>query len=426
MKRRTLGALAAAAGVGALGACAKKADSGSGDTGVVDMTMTTWSSDPTLLKTWNGAADEFRKTHPRLGKFTIQQMPFDQYDAQLTIQLSGSKPPDLGFIQAQDTTAWHDAGVLYDIRSMKDDPDAAWSDVLPASYQYTTDDSGALWSFPTVSAAHVMYYNKTAFDKAKVDSPDELFAKDAWTWENLRRVSKELVESGVVKYGYDIQQFTTGLPGYIDRGFGAHYWPNGDTCGLTDPKSVAAIQFIHDMRFVDNSMAHPGSTANFPTGDTGITVGSTSFMGQLSDSSFDWSIMPQPKGDVPYNPGLAQAFFSVFANGQDPKLATELLMAIVSADTMNKLDGLLIGPRKAQLAEIPAVINKAHPNVTVADAKRAAVDPQSSATADPPLVNSVQVNTVIKPIIEGLWTADADIAKVLAAASAAATPLLKA
>lgn len=411
----------------ALGACTTS-DGNPPDGGTVDMTLTSWTSDPTTLQMYQDLAAEFRTENPRLGELTVQSIPFDQYPGQLAVLLSGSDAPDLGSIaDTWSIPSWFD--VLYDISFLMDDPSFDYDDILPNTLENLTGPGGELYAIPGASAPQILVYNKTAFEEAGLESPVDLYDRGEWTWETVRELSKSLVDSGSVSYGLDFPQWNfAGVPLFLDRAFGAEYWPltNDGTneCGLADAESAAAFEFLHDLIYVDGSFKKPGSTPSFPSGDTGMVVAAASFLNQLGAAGFEWGIMPQPEGEGPYNPTLNQAAMGAFAAGEDPELAARLAAYLTGSEAAAYLKGTQMPARAADQELVPGWMVERIPTLTEEEIERALTgEPMRSASPAVPVDNALVINTAVRPILDGVWKADADIPAVLEAACRTVTPL---
>lgn len=392
----------------------------------VDLSMTVWTGDENVFAAYQELAAEFRAENPELGELTIQSLPFAEYVAQLTIQLSGGDAPDLGWIVESTFPAWVDSGALADISALADDPDWKFDDVIPGLYEELAGPNGELYAYPFVNTVHPIIYNKTAFEQAGVETPLELFEKGEWTWQNLRRLAKEMVDSGAVQYGFDIPQFaftSYTLFSPILKGFGGVAWPEGNTCGLTSPESVAAFQFLHELIFTDGSYAAPGSTPNFASGDTAMISNPPSILAQLADADFEFEMVAQPEGDVTYNPFFGQAAIAVFNAGETPELATRLLGYLTSPRGAERLATFYVPARRSELtADRVSQLNEL---LTPEAAQRALIDPLEYAKPQAFPIRFPEVESATKPILDGLWVENADLPAVLASACAAAEPLLR-
>ena len=433
-RARTTAVVAAALSVALLAGCTSSEPSTTTSTppgtDPVDFVYTTFSSDPVVLKMYEDLFAEFQKDYPQARSLTIQTIPRDQYPGQLAVLLSGSKPPDFGAVtDIWSVPSWFD--VLYDMSFLRSEPQWAIDDLVPNAMLNLTGPNGEIYAFPTASAPHIVTYNKTAFETAGVETPEELYQRGAWTWSELRRVIKEVVDAGVVEYGLDFPTYAFAeLPPYLDRAFGAEWWPQtadgGNECGLTSPQSIAAIQYLHDLIFVDGTFKEPGSTASFPSGNTAIVMAPVSFLNQLASSDFEWGILPQPQGDgVPYNPTNQQSTLGVFKNGQNPELTARLVAYVSGPAAAAYLKGTLVPARASDLAKVPAWTVERFPNLTEADVDRALTgEVYLIATPSTPLQDALVINAAVRAPLDAVWKdAEADVAAALAGVCGAVAPL---
>ncbi|WP_308798126.1 ABC transporter substrate-binding protein [Agromyces silvae] len=423
MRKTQRAAIAAMAIAGlALAGCTSAETPGSEEP--VDLTMTLWTADETIIATFQELADEFRADNPELGELTIETIPFADYDAQLSIRLSGGDSPDLGWIVESATPAWVDSGALLDISSLKEDESWNFEDIIPNLYSELEGDDGELYGYPFAGTTHPIIYNATAFEQAGLPTPNELFDQGAWTWEALRGSAKALVDAGVVTYGFDIPQW--GYTSYalftpFLKGFGAEAYPGGTQCGYTDPATVETFEFVHGMIFEDGSYPAPGNTSSFPTGDTGMYLGAPSTLAQLADSTFEYDMAPQPKGDVEYDPFIGQASMVVFADGAAPDLATRLFAFLTSEHGSETLP--YVAPRYSLQTE--EFIGNLYPQVPAEHAKESLLDTLEFANQIPYPVAFPELSTATKPVLDGVWVAGADIESQLAAVCDVVDPILE-
>ncbi|MET0812779.1 MAG: sugar ABC transporter substrate-binding protein [Microbacterium sp.] len=389
----------------------------------VDLTMTLWTADEKIIATFQELADEFRADNPELGELTIQTIPFADYNAQLSIRLSGGDAPDLGWIVESATPAWVDSGALLDVSSLKDDEDWNFDDIIPGLIEKLEGENGELYGYPFAGTTHPVIFNADAFAAAGLENPNELLAKGEWTWEKLREQAKALVDSGVVSYGFDIPQWnytSYALFTPFLKGFGGEFYPGGDSCGFTDDATVETFEFVHGMIFDDGSYPAPGNTSSFPTGDTGMYLGAPSTLAQLADSTFAYDMAPQPEGDVEYSPFIGQASMVVFADGKAPELAQRLFAFFTSEHGSEILP--YVPPRRALQTE--EFISALYPQVPAESAVASLLDTLEFAQQIDYPVAFPELETATKPVLDGVWVADADIPSVLAGVCDVVDPIL--
>lgn len=426
MNKRTAIPIAGASLIAlALASCSPAALEPASSENPVDLTMTIWTDNENVLGTYQKLADQFRENNPELGELTMQTVPFADYVAQLTIQLSGGDAPDLGWIVESSTLAWVDSGALADISSLKDDPDWNFDDINPGLYAALEGPNGELYGYPFANTTQPIIFNKTVFEEAGVDSPLELFEAGNWTWEELRRISKEIVDSGSVTYGLDIPQwnFTSyALFTPFMKAFGATQWPDGTSCGFNTPESLRAFEFVHGMVFDDVSYPAPGSASSFATGDVAMVLNPPSLLNELTEVTFEFDMVPQPSGTNGFDPFLGQASMVAWAGGAAPELATRLLGYFTSELGSSLLQNFFVPPRQALLT--PELVAQLNPLLTPEAAGRTLVEPLSTAVQIPYPVEYPQLESALRPILDDAWMPNSDIGSVLASACQAADSIL--
>lgn len=430
MRRTTKGTaltVGLAAGALVLTACGGGGDGDeAGTDGPVDLTMTVWTSDENIIAKYEALADGFREENPELGELTVQTIPFEDYLAQLTIQLNGGDAPDLGWVVESATPAFVSSGALADLGALRDDPDYDFDDIVPGLLSALEGEDGELYGYPFASTTHPIIYNVTAFEQAGVQTPLELFEAGEWTWENLRRVAKEVVDAGATTYGFDIPQF--GFTSYalftpVLKAFGAEAWPDGTTCGYDTPESIEAFEFLNAMIYEDGSYPGPGNTSSFPTGDTAMMLNPPSILATMADSEFEFDIVPQPSGTEGFDPFLGQASMVAFAGGDAPELATRLLAHLTSNEGSNEFLEWHVPPRKS--LQTPENITKLSPLLTPEAGNRSLLQTLDVAYQLEYPVAYPELETAVRPVLDAVWQPDGDIPAAAAAACAAAEPILE-
>lgn len=412
VKKKMVAAAAIGVVASLLAACGTN-ESG-GEDGVVDLTMTIYSGDPDVIATYEAIAEDFRKINPRLGKFTVETIPSDTYVPALMTRIRGGDAPDLGWMQEVYVPGLAGAGTIADITDvLRGSEDYNIDDMLPNALEVAERD-GRLYGHPFANTAYGVFYNVEMFEQAGVDTPLELFEAGEWTWENLARVARELVESGVAEFGFDIPAFQyarLSLLTPVLAGFGVEAWPDGTQCGLASPQSVRAFEFWRSMLWDDHSYPRPGEKPSFAAGNVGMVMSAPSLLNTLDPEKFTVEMVPQPKGVPGATPYFGQSVLVAFADGKAPDLAAELIAFIGNKENSERLAKYYIPARKSLLT--PSTLAKANPVLTEAGADRVLIGPLFDAKQmDIPLAYP-EMEALIRPILDGVWLENADVAKVL-------------
>ena len=128
---------------------------------------------------------KFNDTHPDI-QVSYQQTPWSGYWTKLDAQLAAKAGPDVMFITNVPTYASRGQLLQLDSLIAKDKfPIAQFNPEFLAIHKY----KGGLYSVPRDNDTMVLYYNKDAFDEAKLAYPT-----DAWKWADLRNAALKLTK----------------------------------------------------------------------------------------------------------------------------------------------------------------------------------------------------------------------------------------
>ena len=137
--------------------------------------------------------DAFEKENPNI-TVKIKEYSADDYDKQLTTDLSGGTAPEVFPIKNLQKyyTYAVDSNGLADLTSVAD---TYKSDKNIDISQYNID--GKYYALPYRQDSWVLFYNKTMFEKAGVAVPD-----GTWTWDDYMKAAEEL-KTKLPAAGYD-------------------------------------------------------------------------------------------------------------------------------------------------------------------------------------------------------------------------------
>jgi alpha-1,4-digalacturonate transport system substrate-binding protein len=188
-------------------------------------------------------------------------------------------------------------------------------------------------SLPIQFTITIVYYNADAFAKAGLTPPT---VNNPWTIEEVFANGKKLQESGGVKYGvamdfsrarYDNMMYMNGGSITVKDG-------NAFKVAINSPQNIEALQTFID---ANNSGVMPkaiwagGSTDNpadyFKNGDVGIYFsGSWNYNAFTDDiKSFNWGVMPSPRGKVGRSAILGGTGLAVPKNAPNRQLAEDFI-----------------------------------------------------------------------------------------------------
>jgi multiple sugar transport system substrate-binding protein len=393
----------------------------------VSLRFTTWSSNEGHLNMLNGFAEAFRAKYPNVS-VQFDTIPFADYSTKLAIQLAGSNPPDAGWMPESLAVPFMEAGALADLATeVKTDAEYDFADLSePAMGLYLKGDS--VLGIPFSTSPHLVLYNMDLFEQAGIDTPDAMYEKGEWTWENLAAAAKAIkdktgafgfqsVQGGIYK------EYLTQSLAEFTRAWGGDIWDaEGKTCLLNTPESVASLQWYHDLVFKDRSAVPPGEEVDFFSGGAGIRPGYLSELARLDDAPFKWGLIRLPEGPAGWSPVIGQSSIVAFSASKHPDEAAAFVAFVTNKDNSKTMAQFFPSIRASVLESeeylnsnprVPAELLKAHVAPSIASGKLL-----------PTHANFEKIRLAITPIFDGMWTADADVQAAMNQACEAMQPLL--
>ena len=167
-----------------------KSGAGFDENAKTTISLAGWSLD--MTPEFKTLADGFHKAHPNV-TINIKQYSADDYDKQLTADISSGAQPDVFPVKTMvKYVTYADSQGLADI---SDIAKGFQGDKHIDLNGYDHDDK--YFALPYRSDTWVLFYNKDMFHKAGVEEPS---AK--WTWDDYTKAAKELKEK-LPEAGYD-------------------------------------------------------------------------------------------------------------------------------------------------------------------------------------------------------------------------------
>lgn len=391
-----------------------------------DLRVAVYTSSEPHLKLLNQLADTFKASHPGVN-VRFETIPVADYTQKLSFQIAGGKAPDIAWMMEDAAPAFIQANILMDLTpALQAFPDYDLADF--------TDPAMALWrkgeqvyGVPFSTSPFLIYYNKAMFNKAGLEDPRQLAEKGEWTMTKFQEVSRQLVAANPGKWAFEFKDgegYTSRMTHALlppIRAYGGDLWENGK-CGLESESAVQAVQQIHDMVFKDKSIVPPGEQGDYFSGNSAMTVNQISRASKMAEAGFDWGVAPLPTGpNGEEGPVIGQAGFVVFASSPNKELAAALVAQMTSKEGVGALAQFFPPARQSVLTSDAFLNNNQYlsPEMMgfVADAIR-----KGRVVAAHERVP--QILAAMKPRVDALWRADADVAKSLQGVCAAIQPLL--
>jgi sn-glycerol 3-phosphate transport system substrate-binding protein len=142
---------------------------------------------------------EFNASHDKIQVEAVFQGTYDESATKYFTSLRGGDVPDLVQIEDTGTQRMIDSGSVARAQDCVDAEGYDLSDYLERVIAYYRVE-GELWPYPFNVSSPVLYYNRTAFERAGLD-PNRPPA----TLEEIRDYSRQLVDSGVVRHGVALE-----------------------------------------------------------------------------------------------------------------------------------------------------------------------------------------------------------------------------
>lgn len=361
-------------------------------------------------------------------KLQYDPAPVTGYEDKLKAEFSAGNAPDIVWIPGASTADYAKLGVILDIKSLADaDTTFKLSDYYDAPMK-ELENGGKLWGLPRDISTLVIYYNKDLFKKYAVDDPADLAAQGKWNWENFERVAKELTNATDKTYGFSMSNWW-GLWGYfVNAGGGSLFNADRTACGLTDPGSVAGLEFMRKL-FLDDKVATPPGVEG-GVGETDFLAGNVGMFpngrwmtpGMRANAAFDWGVVEMPEGSGQKSSWLFWGPYVISAKSQYPEQAFKVLKALTSPEVQGQVAALgsNIPSNKAQAA-VDAFLNSKPPADNSPFVKSA-----EYAQAEIPLFTGNWgdiVNGIYQPNVDNIFAGKMTAEEAANAACEAADPL---
>jgi ABC-type glycerol-3-phosphate transport system substrate-binding protein len=289
--RKVVAAAAALVTVVALAGCA----AGGGSNGKTELRVATFppGADAAAYEAFATQEAQFEKKYPDIDIIGVE---YEWTGPTFAVQLAGGSLPDVFTVPFTDAKTLLENGQLMDVTKEMDA--LGYTDKFnPIILDAVTDADGNKFGFPRQAYAMGLHYNRDLFEAAGLD-PDN----PPTTWDEVREAAKAISDAtGKAGYAQMTMNNTGGwqlTAGTVAHG-GRTQVDNGDgtyTSTINNPGTVADLQFLHDLRWEDDSMGDnfllDWGTINqeFAAGNIGMyTSGSDVYTALVRDFGMDSS-----------------------------------------------------------------------------------------------------------------------------------------
>ena len=318
----------------------------------VTITYFTFSAAPDHLKDLDEMIQIFEKAHPNI-KVKVETAAWADYFTKLQALIAGGVAPDAFELNYENFVSFASKGVLLDLSTLaKADSTFDAGIFYPRAYgafNYNKMQLGLPATFSTV----VLFYNKDAFDKAKLPYPAA-----NWTWSDAVAAAKKLTDAKAGVWGlYSPAQFWEFYKKTAQAG-GSFFNPDQTQVTVNSAECVQALQTMIDFVAKDKVMpsdAEMGGVADgdlFKSGKIMMDVTGIWMFAAFKDAPFQWDIQVEPGIKQQATHFFANAL-SVFAASKHPQEAWEWVRFFTSSPEMAKI-------RIRSGWELPALSNPAY------------------------------------------------------------------
>ncbi|MCI9603462.1 MAG: sugar ABC transporter substrate-binding protein [Ruminococcus sp.] len=180
----------------------------------------------------------------------LQVVQWNEYWTLLEAGAQGGEMPDVFWMHSNESQRYMSNEILLDLTDKALDSELVDMSKYPEEIKELYTYDGKVYGIPKDIDTISLWYNKTMFDEAGVDYPDE-----TWTWDTVVENAKELTKEDGSQYGIAIRNDNNQEAYYnivYDMG-GEIISDDKKTSGYDDPNTIKAMQYIEKL-IQDGSM----------------------------------------------------------------------------------------------------------------------------------------------------------------------------
>lgn len=219
-------------------------------------------------------------------KVDIQVTPWEQYWTMLEAGATGESLPDVFWMHVREIERYAQADMLLNLddkieSSGEVDLNNYFEDVVEA-YNY----EGSQYAIPKDIDSIALWYNKTHFDEAGLDYPDE-----TWTWADLKEAAAKLTTDNHEGFGSRILNYQEGWYNLVYGLGGNIISEDKTTSGFDNPKTIEAIEyfqsFVADGTSPDNTVTSENDIiALFESGSISMALQGSWTISELTSNEY--------------------------------------------------------------------------------------------------------------------------------------------
>ncbi|MCB9155833.1 MAG: sugar ABC transporter substrate-binding protein [Caldilineaceae bacterium] len=321
---------------------------------------------------------KFHERHPRIRVFFTPD-PENVADAMLTDMAAGTAP-DLFQGCCTYFPIWAQKGYTLDLRTYvsRDIGQETIADWDPAQYRSFFLPDGYQFGLPKYHGTVALYFNKDLFDAAGVAYPTADWTYEAYLDAMQRLTMPMPTDDAPPRRGSMVDIVWDRVQMYVNS-WGGHLVEPGNPldCAMGEPAALAAMRWLHERIWTDQSMATYIDVQNMSTRSAFVNQrvamieeGSWALKEILTYANFRVGVAPFPAGPEHHVALTTTDGYGIYQNTEHPEEAWELMQFLTSAEyglamaTANYLQ-----PARASLAPdwIEFVRTQAAGKITAAD-----------------------------------------------------------
>src|SRR5690606_10766084 len=150
----------------------------------------------------------------------------------------------------------------------------------------------------------------------------------------------------------------------------------------------------------------PGEQGDYFSGGAAMTINQISRASLMEKAGFDWGIAPLPTGPGGESPVIGQAGIVVFTAGRQKELAAEFVAHMTNQENVATFAQFFPPARNTVLASDAFVSSN---NLIPAEQMEIVGDAIAKGSVLPAHERSPQIVAAMKPRVDALWRADANV-----------------
>lgn len=260
-------------------------------------------------------------------KVDVRFIPFEDFNRTLQQSATAGELPDIALINAFDTPAMAEAGIIEDLSDKVDE----WGEqdaYYPTSWA-TTQVDGSTYGIPHLADDYAVYYNQDLLDAAGLEPPT--------TWDEMESTAAALAND--VKYGLAVAgvEGAEGATGVMLRALAGG-------SAIDDFGADAGVESLESFkRMVDDGGLSKGfltwneddAKNHFATGQAAMMINSATYVSILREEVPDlsWDVAPMPSDETSQT-FLSAENLTIGAGSGDADAAWDLIKYLQQPDVL--------------------------------------------------------------------------------------------